>query len=52
MKVLLAGVLLLFTAGLAGCGQKGPLYLPPSPPHHRLPAPATHPRPDAIHVRR
>jgi len=37
--------LLLLLAALAGCGQKGPLYLPVTPPRTIPPMPqaATHP---------
>ncbi|HKV97696.1 MAG TPA: lipoprotein [Gammaproteobacteria bacterium] len=47
----------LLLAGLAGCGQKGPLYLPVTPPRtipsmpqaatHAAPASATHSAPAA-----
>jgi len=32
---------LLLGAGLAGCGQTGPLYLPPPPPVHPHPVAQT-----------
>jgi predicted small lipoprotein YifL len=42
-------VLFLLLAGLAGCGQKGPLYLPVTPPRTIPPMPqaATHSAPAA-----
>ncbi|HKS93430.1 MAG TPA: lipoprotein [Gammaproteobacteria bacterium] len=42
----------LLPAGLAGCGQKGPLYLPVTPPRTipTLPQAATHSAPAATHA--
>jgi predicted small lipoprotein YifL len=39
-------VALAFVAVLAGCGQKGPLYLPAKPAPVATPAPQTAPAPD------
>lgn len=50
LRSLFTGAFLcLLAAGLAGCGQKGPLYLPVTPPRVIPPMPkaATHPRPAA-----
>lgn len=45
-------VLFLLLAGLAGCGQKGPLYLPVTPPRTIPPMPqtTTHVSPAATHA--
>jgi len=39
----IVGILVIVTALLAACGQKGPLYLPPPPPAPQSTAPATAP---------
>jgi len=39
----IVGILVIVPALLAGCGQKGPLYLPPPPPAPQSTAPMTPP---------
>lgn len=38
MRIALSLTVSLFCLGLAGCGQKGPLYLPTDPPPQSTPA--------------
>ncbi|HKT31058.1 MAG TPA: lipoprotein [Gammaproteobacteria bacterium] len=40
----------LLLAGLAGCGQKGPLYLPVTPPRTIPPMPAQAPPTSTTHA--
>lgn len=50
LRILLTGAFFcLLASGLSGCGQKGPLYLPVTPPRTipSMPKTATHAQPAA-----
>ncbi|MGH8280619.1 MAG: LPS translocon maturation chaperone LptM [Gammaproteobacteria bacterium] len=52
LRRVLACLPFLLLAGLVGCGQKGPLYLPVTPPRTIPPMPqaTTHTAPAATHA--